>query len=276
MPMNPRLLRPLASGVHPEAAAWRTRVIDNGGSVSAASLRAVSRFCADIDRYQLRDRFIRLSLLCGNSLNAALVPLYRARSRTDTPLGNATDENPGAGPFVSGNYTSESSGLIGNGTSTYLNTGINLSELPDIATGHLSVFKGAGSTISRVLIGARNSDSSHYYRYDLISAQNRGLWGNVVIAQTSADTVRRYAIVSRTPGTSLTMYHDGTSVATSGSSSTPALPGRNLFVFAENDGVPQFYWPHAIYAYSIGLALDATQAANLNTAMQSLATALGR
>ena len=42
MPMSPRLLRPLASGVHPEANAWRTAVVANGGSVSASTRRSCS------------------------------------------------------------------------------------------------------------------------------------------------------------------------------------------------------------------------------------------
>ena len=273
MPMSPRLLRP-RSTVHPEAASWAQRVRDNGGSVSGSTLAAVSRFCAAIDAAGIRDRFYRLSLLAGNNISAALVPLYLGQSRTGPQFGNTTDTNNG--PFVSGDYT-QSGGLVGNGTSKVLNTGINLSELPSIATGHLSVFKGAGATAGRVLIGSRSSGSTHYYRYDIISGANRGLWGNVIIAGTgTANTVKAHAIVSRTSATSLTLYHDGVSAATSNTSATPALPGRDVFVFAENDGAAGSYWPHAIYSYSLGLSLTDAQAASYNTAAQAFATALSR
>lgn len=273
MPMSARLLRPRASGFHPEAQAWQNAVIANGGTVSGTTLTAVSKFCLSIDAAGLRDRFYRLNLFCGGNLSAALVPLYRAPSRTGTQFGNTTDTNNG--PFVSGDYT-ESGGLVGNGTSKFLNTGMNLSELPSIATGHLSVFKGAGSTAGRVLIGCRISGSTHYYRYDLVFGANRGLWGNVVIASASANTVKAHAIVSRTSSTALTVYHDGVSAATSSDSSTPSLPGREVYVFAENDGVAGSFWPHALYAYSIGLSLTAAQAASYNTAIQAFATALSR
>jgi hypothetical protein len=126
MPMNARLLRPVASGVHPEAAAWRSAVVANGGSVSASTMKAVSKFCADIDKAGLRDRFYRLNLFCGSNLNAVLVPLYRGPSRTGTQYGNTTDTNNG--PFVSGDY-SESSGLKGNQSSKYLDTGVAMTFL---------------------------------------------------------------------------------------------------------------------------------------------------
>ena len=126
MPMSPRLLRPRASGVHPEAASWRTRVVANGGSVSAATMQAVDRFCRSIDGAGIRDRFYRLNLFCGGNLNAVLVPLYRGPSRTGAQFGNTTDTNNG--PFVSGDY-SESSGLKGNGSSKYLETGVAMTFL---------------------------------------------------------------------------------------------------------------------------------------------------
>jgi len=151
MPMNPRLLRPIASGVHPEANAWRTAVVANGGSVSASTLKAVGKFCADIDKAGLRDRFYRLNLFCGSNLNAVLVPLYRGPSRTGTQYGNTTDTNNG--PFVSGDY-SESSGLKGNGSSKYLETGVAMTFL---GTNQLHMFVSFNPEVSefRQLLSAR-------------------------------------------------------------------------------------------------------------------------
>lgn len=151
MPMNARLLRPLASGVHPEAAAWRSAVVANGGSVSASTMKAVSKFCADIDKAGLRDRFYRLNLFCGSNLNAVLVPLYRGPSRTGTQYGNATDTNNG--PFVSGDYA-ENSGLKGNGSSKYLETGVAMTFL---GTNQLHLFVSFNPEVAefRQLLSAR-------------------------------------------------------------------------------------------------------------------------
>jgi hypothetical protein len=123
MPMNPRLLRPIASGVHPEANAWRTAVVANGGSVSGSTMKAVSKFCGDIDVAGIRGLFYRLNLIAGTGLSSCLVPLYRGPSRTGTQYGNTTDTNNG--PFVSGDYneTGASGGLTGaNGKN--LSTGV--------------------------------------------------------------------------------------------------------------------------------------------------------
>ena len=73
--------------LHPEAVAWRDAVVDNGGSVSGATLAAVSDFCNAIDAAGIRDRFYRLNLFAGTGLNAALVPLYRGPTYLADPLG---------------------------------------------------------------------------------------------------------------------------------------------------------------------------------------------
>jgi hypothetical protein len=276
--MSPRLLRP-RSTLHPEAAAWAARVVANGGSVSGSTLSAVSKFCAAIASAGIRDRFLRLNLFCG-SFQGAFVPLYRSASFGGTPLGNATDTNLGSPAFLVGDYseTGVNAGLNGNGTSKYLDTGLNLSDLPSIATGHLSILKGAGSTFGVVPIGVRNAASDQYFRYDQTgpAGNNRGLWGNVIIANAASNTSRLYAIVSRTSSTSLTVYHDGVSAGTSSTAATPALPSRNLFVFAENNGSAGSWWPHALQAYSVGLSLDAGQALALSNAMATFQSSLVR
>jgi len=150
MPMNPRLLRPVST-THPEAQVWRNAVVANGGSVSASTMRAVSKFCADVDSSGLRSKMVRVNLMCGNNLNAVLVPLYRATSRTGTPLGNATDTNDN---FTNDHYA-ENSGLVGNASNRRLNTGLNRSELG--VTVHGGVFAFSRGTASfRTYFGVEN------------------------------------------------------------------------------------------------------------------------
>jgi hypothetical protein len=165
-PMNPRLLRPLASGVHPEAAAWRTAVVANGGSVSAATMRAVSKFCGDIDAAGLRDRFIRLNLFCGSDVLACLVPLYRGQSRTGTQFGNTTDTNSGSDLFVSGDYTETGAtgGLAGNAALTkHLMTGVPHNTMPQ-NNAHLACYETvrAGGTF-RISIGGRAGGNTNQF-----------------------------------------------------------------------------------------------------------------
>lgn len=147
MPMNQRTMRPRASSVtyHPEALAWKTAAEANGGTVSAPTLAAVSTFCTAIDAAGIRDRFLRLNLICGGNLAAARTPLYRGPSPSSTQYGNAIDTN--IGPFTSGDY-GQSTGLQGNGTSKCLDTGLTIGTLAS-ATGiaadydnvHVSVYR---------------------------------------------------------------------------------------------------------------------------------------
>jgi hypothetical protein len=278
MAMSPRLLRPVATGFHPEANAWRTAVVANGGSVSASTMRSVSQFCADIDAAGLRDRFYRLNLFAGTGLDAALVPLYRGPTFGGTAYGSATDTN--IGPFVSGDY-SEATGIQGNGSSKCLNTGFNLTELPSVATGHLSAYKGAGAVASaKTPIGVRSAAATDVYRYTNNASNEFALWGEGTSASVAVNTSALYAIISRTSSTNLVLYRNGVSAATSSTSTTPSaanLTNRLIFVCAEGGGTNGIgFWDHVVFAYSIGLALDATQAANLNTAMQAFHAAMGR
>jgi hypothetical protein len=124
MGMSGALLRPKTSG-HPEALAWRSAVIANGGTVSASTMAAVTTFCRSIDSAGLRGRFYRLNLFCGDGLSAVLVPLYRGQSRTGTQYGNTADTNVN---FVSGDYTL-ASGLTGNGSNKYLGLALKPGQL---------------------------------------------------------------------------------------------------------------------------------------------------
>jgi hypothetical protein len=282
MPMNPRLLRP-TQNQHPEAAAWADRVRTNGGTVSGSTLMAVSRFCRAIDAAGIRDRFYRLNLLCGNSdasLNAVRTPLYRGTSRTGTQYGGTTDTNNN---FVAGDYaeTGASGGLLGNGTSKYLNTGLALSALPQVATTHLSAYRGPGSMTNRAMLGAADATDTYniFRRGDGI---HQTLLGKVTAAVDTTYTepgVNDGGLYTgtRTGATSLALRRNNAQVAINTTSVTPAAPTSAFFVFANNaSGTPQSYFSARLMAYSIGDGLTAAQADSYNTAMQAFQTALAR
>ena len=292
MAMSPRLLRPIASGVHPEAADWRARVIANGGTVSGSTLQAVSRFCASISAAGIRDRFARLSLFCGDNLNAALVPLYRSFTFGGTVLGNTVDQSLGSPSFVGvgTDYaeTGAGGGLTGNGTSKYLNTGLSVSDIGTFTSGHLSVYHGqsSGTNVNRYYIAANDATLSNRFFLGtdaFNTAQVTAIYGATLIANESLAAqghgAAGHRILSRASATLLTHYHNGSVVATNttdvtggGSLSTAAFP---VFALNSNGTISRFHnsW---IAAYSIGLGLDGTQAAAYRTAMQAFQAALGR
>jgi hypothetical protein len=275
--MNPRLLRP-TSTTHPEAQVWRNAVIANGGTVSGSTLNAVSRFCRSIDAAGIRDRFYRLNLFCGTGLNAVLVPLYRGQSRTGTQYGNTTDTNNN---FVSGDYveTGASGGLLGNLTSKRLNTGLAPSAMPQVATMHISAYRGPGSELSRTMISSRNgTDILEIGRRG--DGPHQGVIGLTVSANSANEPSPNdggHYIATRTSATSLQFRRNNGLVASNTNSVTPGASAQEFVVFAMvTNGVLSTFFPHRMMAYSIGDGLTASQADAFYTAMQAFQTALGR
>lgn len=280
--MSPRLLRPIASSFHPEANAWRTAVVANGGSVSASTMKAVSKFCGDIDAAGIRDRFYRLNPFAGTGLNAALVPLYRGPSRTGTQYGNTTDTNNG--PFVSGDYveTGAGGGLNNSTRTKHLNTGF-LTDTLSAGNRHLSAY-------------ARTWPNAQFD--DFLGSEGPAVVQNQFVLghQTTADKVS-FAFGSNTARISSdvissganwlgvesslasgVLYRNGVSAAT-GTLTSASPPSASIFVFAFNRAstpAPADFFGGTLNSYSIGLSMTATQAAEYNTAIQAFHAALGR
>jgi hypothetical protein len=284
-PMSPRLLRPV-SGIHPDAMDWRSRVITNGGTVDGVTMSAVSQFCRRIDAGGLRDRFYRLNLFCGNGLEAALVPLYRAESRTASARGNATDTNNG--PFVSADYnnTGSSSGLKGNGSSKFLNTGVNGNTLNGdnlhLGFGLRATQTGAaaykalggvfdGSTISYDTFARRNDFALCSVFGSPIAVGSSARAGQEVIASSLAvgDLVMAYP----------SLYSNGAVAGTSATSSGNYPSAHAIGVFALFNGgtsAAQNHTDARMNWYSIGLTMTAAQVLSFYNAISEFNTALSR
>jgi hypothetical protein len=281
-PMNPRLLRPTASGAtHPEARDWATRVTANGGTVSSTTLAAVSKFCAAIDAAGIRDKFYRLNLFCGEGLTAALVPLYLAESSNATARGNSTDTNNG--PFVSDDYnnTGVLSGLKGNGTSKFLNTGI-LGNSLTANNAHFGVGLRAtqtGAAAFRAVIGVFNGSTAvlgvDVRRNDTNRCALFGAAGNSAAGdQVQSSSLAVGDLVAAWP----TLYRDGSASGTDATTSINYPSAHNLYVFALNNSNTSTinYTDSRVNWYSIGLTMTAAQALSFYNAVAAFNTALSR
>ena len=283
MPMSPRLLRPRQT-IHPEAADWKNRVIANGGTVSGSTLAAVSRFCRSVDAAGIRDKFYRLNLFCGDNLSAALVPLYRAESFTASVRGNSTDTNNN---FVSGDFnnTGSSSGLAGNGTSKFLNTGLVANSLTATNT-HLGVGLRSVSDTSgyRTLIGAWNGLVSGAQIMQVsvrrADASRNCIFGDFATAShffgdaVNSTNLATGNIVAAWPA----MYRNGTASGTSATASTNYTSAHNIYVFALDNGgsTAADYTNARVNWYSIGLTMTAAQVASFDSALASFNATLSR
>lgn len=288
MPMNPRLMRPRQTGLHPEAQVWRNAVIANGGTVSGSTLAAVSKFCFSIDAANIRDRFYRLNLFCGNNLLACLVPLYRGQSRTGTQFGNTTDTNNN---FVSGDYneTGASGGLQGNGTSKHLDTGLAMN-FTTVRNLHLSAFAANFTANNPGLIAAdTNGDGTTPRFYQgLVSLNNvvppfsrvnvfYNIAENFVQPQYAANVSGHFLGTGNASGN--TIYVDAVSRGTGADSGTTANTNTYpFFVFAINNRNVnvQNRANCRISLYSAGLFMTASQVSAFNTAVTEFRSAIGR
>ena len=281
MPMNGRLLRPRQT-IHPEAADWANRVRTNGGSVSGTTLSAVDRFVKAIVAAGIRDRFYRLNLFCGNSdasLAAVRTPLYRGQSLTGTQYGNATDTNAG-NLFVANDYA-ENNGLIGNGASKYLDTGLAANAVP-LGNRHLAVYEKTKATGQfLVSIGARTTATPAYWELETLApatsytAYAGDTTNNVTATGYSGGAMW---LSNHSPTSTLSLYKNGQPAGTTTSITATTSIANNIYVFALNINNSSSYRTDARLAgYSIGLALSsAGDVAAYYNAMQAFQTAMGR
>lgn len=268
--------------VNADAAAWRTRVEENGGSVSIDTFLAVNTFCTSIAVAGIRSAFLRLNLFCGNNLAACLVPLYRGQSLGGTQLGNTTDTNSN---FVSGDYSERGSsgGLKGDGTTKLLATGLAPSSFASLNSCHASASGTSIETSSdRMIMGSYSTANfSTIFLLDAWSAGNGGrgfrvgVSGNV-FTNTSA-TSEPHLLGVRASSASATLYRSGTAATTNTAASTISAGTGQICVFGitENSStIPTT--ASRLTAYSVGNGMNATQALAFSNAIIAFNTALGR
>jgi len=282
MPMSARLLRPRSTGFHPDANSWRTRVVANGGSVSATTMQAVDRFCRSIESAGIRNRFWRLNLFCGNSdanLNAVRTPLYRGPSVSGLQYGGTTDTNLN---FVAGDYveTGASGGLTGNGSTKSLNTEFATNNLSE-GNRHISAYEilKATTTFDKAIgsDGAAGGPNSFYLATWTPASVYSFAFGNAgsTIQSFSYSGGAHWIGVNGSTGGGI-LYKNGSSNVTG--SMTAATPGsENIRVFAIGRGTTSADHSDArLGSYSIGLSMTGAQASAYYTALQAFQTALGR
>lgn len=260
---------------------WASRVTTAGGSVSASTMAAVYRFCMAITAAGLRDRFWRLNLFCGSSLTAALVPLYRGPSRTGTQYGGTTDTNTGFSNSTDYVETGATGGLQGDGVGKFLSTGLAVSAIPDISTGHLAAYcmtgftGGIGGIVTAwntgygdpvyMIEANRNTVSNFYYG-----------WGNnfpppVIVGGAG------FVLGSRVSSTSITGHRNGAQIGSNTTSVTPASISTSFAIFRnQNPSAGANFFAGRMGGYSIGRGVYASQVADLYRIWQAFQVDLGR
>lgn len=269
-------------GLHPDARDWYNRVLTNGGTVSATTLAAVSTFCASISSAGIRDRFYRLNLFCGDSdasLNAVRTPLYRGPSLSGTQYGNTTDTNVN---FVAGDYA-ENTGLKGNASTKYLNTGLNVNTLPDSKTRHLGFYMNELPTAGdqNGFMGAVVTDSFYIEARSTPIVFFRGDTAGNATGTTSGTTYVKTLVIGENTqninNTDCRVYFGTTLSGQRNNVTAGGTIARSIYVFAVNAGSVANYSNARCSMYSVGLDLGGSigRSAYVN-AVNIFMTAMGR
>lgn len=282
MPMSPRLLRPRASGGYGlDALDWRSRVIANGGTVSATTMKAVDDFCKAIVIGGIRDRFFRLNLFAGDNLSAALVPIFRGPSRTGTQYGSATDTNYN---FVTGDYaeTGSNGGLLGNGSNKSLQTGLFLGDIATPYDAHCSVYWTGTDPVSTQRWLGTFADGTFMCETSGNSVGGRAS-ENVFMSGTISATgtaQRGHHITTRTADNDARHFRNGSSIVQRTASISSTFTSTvSLAVFgAATDSIGGVNSPvsRRILSYSCGKGFSVSQASAYYNAIQAFQTALSR
>lgn len=248
---------------NPDASAFFSRVTAAGGTLSLNEQVAVNKLVVDLKGYGLWNKM------------RAVYPMVGASSAACSQNLIISSYN---GTFTAG-WTYSSNGVLPNGSSAYMNTSFVHSQNYQVTTNaHLSVYlntNNAPSTADPVDMGAFTATvSAVTINPSALTMGSRNM-GNLI---TGTQTTRLgFTITSKTSATVTTLYKNGASIGTGNSGG--GLPVVPIFLGTLNlQGSPygSGYTNNRIAFASIGDGLDATQAANLYTAVQDFQTSLGR
>ena len=256
--------------VDPDAADYFARIVSAGSSISVDNKAAVNTLFLALKTQSIWTLISQLYLFAGvDNLTGCLVKAKGSGSLSNTS-------------FVGGDHN-RTTGLLGNGSSKYLNTGLANNALSGTSN-HIFV-EGSGFETSgdRIPVGAYNGTVPNIFTLDFYAA---GFTGRVFrcAAGATVGSVPRITtglITSgsfcgtRTSASSASIYQNGSLSNNNTTSVSPAFSTRPIFVFALNNiGSPVGYTAARLRAASIGSGLSDAQASSLNAAIATYMSSL--
>ncbi len=254
----------------PKVGDWIKRVRTAGGTATGLSVVANDQFMKIATAGGLRSTLYRVNTYTGLDLTTCLVPLINS-------YGGTVDGNPGS-VFVAGDY-SESTGLTGDGSTKYIDTGLLMTSLPDVNSGSMCAYIRTNSQESKLTMGTGSGSVDIGYLYirdvgDLI----KGVWFLETGASTTGTDSRGLFQISRTASNAIALYRNGSSIATGAGGAGSFNTLANLLVHAWNNitfGARDFT-ARTLAGYGVTSGHTATQALAYYNAWQRLQTILGR
>jgi hypothetical protein len=264
------------SSIHPDVTKWIQRHNQLASSPSAYldlssnTLNALNAFCNSIHSNNLRDKIYRLNLFMGPNLFSARIPFYLGPD--DNTFYGSRQES--VFNFSEGLYNPEI-GLIGNGTSSYIESGLPTSLLMDIfPSTHLSYYCTNVPANNNSFIKTILSTQQGWALGSNGALTNRIGRNSILLASSVGSR-----ILSRTSESSLCLYDDG--ILASCNNATTTVPNYNfaeIRILASRivNNSPAEFNNGSYGGYSIGLGLDETEASNFANIMKTFQQSIGR
>jgi len=177
-----------------------------------------------------------------------------------------------------GTVTHNANGVTGNGSTGYGDTTCKASDVG--VNGGLSTYLRALPTgDNNCSIGMQNaSDRGYEIIMNVSFGQKYGIWGATasIASQSTVPATGLYS-VNRTSSTALTLYRNGSSIASDSTSSSLSATALNIYTLAlNNNGSTSSFSEENCALDAIHQGLTASEESNFYTAVQSYQTALSR
>ncbi len=238
----------------PDAQAFFNRVTAAGGTLSATEKTAVNTLV------------IQLKTDGNWTSMKAIYPMVGASAAA---CAQNLKSSSFTGTFTSG-WTFASTGVTGNGTSTYFNTTLNVQFNLSTTSAHLSLYSRTNNIESTYDMCAGEHYATILYGNSFyVNLTNAGIYTAVV---ANPNTTGFY-IGARTNNTNVNGYKNGIKVINN-AALVSVLENNNIYLGARGTGSLSSTKQYAFA--SIGDGLTDTQASNFYTAVQAFQTTLSR
>jgi hypothetical protein len=248
-------------GYDEDAQAFFDRVTTAGGTLSTTQKDAVNILVNDLKSNGLWSKMKAIYPMVGASA-AACSQNLKSSSFTGT---------------FSGGWTYANTGITGNGTNGYMETGLIPSNTLSQNSTHLSMYIRT-NTDSINAMGVAN-DTNGTYELGLTPRRSNNVFvciNNTANSITSSTDSRAFHIGTRTASNQIRYYRNNNSANTLSNNST-GLSSFSFVIGAMRLGASLYnYYSGQIALVSIGDGLTDTEASNFYTAVQAFQTTLSR
>jgi hypothetical protein len=248
-----------------DAQAFFNRVTAAGGTLTSTEKDAVNQLVLDLK---------------ANSIWTSMLAIYPMVGASAASCAQNLVSSSYTGTF-SGGWTFVSTGITGNGTNTFMNTGLVPSAVVNQNSNHLSFYSRSNVAASNmVALGSYSISTISYFHMHPYYTGNiiyNLLTSNTAVGPTNTNSLGFFN-GNRTSATNISNFKNGTNLGNVTSPSVSVSPNTyNVYVGALNEvGSAILYNNYQCAFASIGAGLSDTQASNFYTNVQTFQTSLSR